>query len=225
MPSSKSNGLSVTTGRRRGRGRATPESVPLAPLAGLDWVERLDALALALADLPEPAAIMERAVREVTALLPTERVVVHGEAANGEATPAEPRPGHATIPLEVGGRRFGALELELKPDRGPDGAERTFLNAIARQCALALARLSATDAERQALRRLEASGQASAAVPLADPQALGAALDGLTAGVRALASVARSAALPPPERIAEAEKLALSHLAELRRRIGSSSEG
>jgi hypothetical protein len=216
MPPSKSNGLPVTTSRRRGRGRATTaESGTPAP--GADWIERLDALALALAELPERSAIIERAVREVMALLPAESVVVvpgdTGVAPNGTSAAEDATPGRATIPLEVGGRHFGALELELKSDRPPEGAERTFLLAIARQCALALARLSAADGERQALRRLEASGVTF------DPEAIGETLDRVTAGVRALVSVARSAALPPPERIAQAEKLAMDHLADLRKQI------
>jgi len=196
MPASKPNGLSGGAPRRRGRGRAANDGTTPLP-ASVEWVARLDALALALAELPERTAVIERAVREVMELLPADSVTVRPEV------PADADAGRATIPIEVGGRRFGALELAMKPERVPDAAERTLLLAIGRQCALALARL-----------------EASAERPL-DPAAVGAALDGVTAGVRALVSVARSAALPSPHRIAEAERMAITHLDDLRRRVGA----
>jgi hypothetical protein len=167
-------------------------------------VARLDALALALAELPEREAVIERAVREVMELLPADSVVVRPDAPAPEGdAPADTdaASGRATIPLEVGGRRFGALELALKPQRLPDAAERTLLQAIGRQCALALARLEPSES------------------PL-DPAAIRTALDGVTVGVRALVSVARSAALPSPHRIAEAERIAITHIDDLRRRVG-----
>ncbi len=46
-----------------------------------------------------------------------------------------------------------------------------------------------------------------------------AALDRLAADVRALVSLARSAALPPEQRVADAERTAIQHLAELRARL------
>src|SRR5262245_58581261 len=193
MSASKPNGVSGGAPRRRGRGRAANDGTTPLP-ANVEWVARLDALALALAELPERGAVIERAVREVMELLPTDSVTVRADASapDGDA-PADADPAssqRATFPLEVGGRRFGALELAMKPERVPDAAEQTLLLAIGRQCALALARLEAA-AER----------------PL-DPAAVGAALDGVTAGVRALVSVARSASLPSPSRIAEAERMA-----------------
>jgi hypothetical protein len=107
---------------------------------------------------------------------------------------SEPRPGRLVAPLETRARDFGALEIELKPGFGTTAAQRALTAALARECALALERL-----------------------------ALVAAIDRLASDLRALAQLAGSASLPPAARVAEAERIGLAHLDELRAMTGGAS--
>jgi hypothetical protein len=220
MAVSKSNGVPASRRRRRapvvgdaaaGEG---PVSAPVSPAASVDapWVARLDELAVALGDLHDRGTIIDRVVREALSLLPAENVVVRADVSKADdaaVADGAGTPDRAVIPLDAGGKRFGALELQVKAGRRLDAAERTFLVALGRQSAMALDRASVADTQREALQKLEAARAA-------DRDAIAAAFEHVVVAVRALARLARSTALPTAASVAEAERLANARLDELR---------
>jgi hypothetical protein len=228
MSVSKSNGVPGNRRRRRGPvagdpaavGTTAPAEAP-APVphvtpGDVSWVARLDDLAVALADLHDRGTIIDRVVREALSLLPAENVVIRPEAPEMDGVTVasgDGAPDRAVIPLAAGGRRFGALELQVKAGRRLDAAQRTLLVALGRQSALALDRASVAAAQRETLRQIAASR-------VVGREAIDAALERVATGVRALAHLARSSALPSAASVAEAERLAQAHLDELRRAIG-----
>jgi hypothetical protein len=143
-------------------------------------------------------------------LLPAESVVVHPEEA-----PATVEPTRTVIPLSTAGRRFGAVEIAMKADRTPEPAERALGMALIRQAALALERVALEDAAWPALPEPGPTVTPAAA----DAAAIARALERLAADVRRLAGLARSAALPPAQRVDEAERAAATAIADLRTRL------
>jgi hypothetical protein len=180
------------------------------PAGALGGVARLDELVASLTTAKNRTMILDRVVREAMTLLPTETAVVRsGGAALDAPIFDEPEggPATATIPLAIGPLEFGTLTVQAKPGRHFGPTDRQLLLALGRQCALALDRLS--------LR------QAAAPRPATTAGAAGQQLSGVdrvAADLRALASLARSVMLPPAARVDEAERTALAHLDELRRR-------
>lgn len=246
MPMIKTNGV-PGSGRRRKQRAATaanpiatdilsgaadlttePAGLPSGAEAG--WLGRVDALAITLADLDDRGTIVEHMVSETMQLLPAEAVVVRADAPEMTApafTEDEGEPARAVIPLAVGGRHFGAVEIAMKPGYRTGPGERALSIALARQCALALDRLALRHARRdEALApAVIVAAPVSSPEPVAAPGALSAAeaqlaLDRLAADLRTLATLARSASLPHPRRIDEAERIAAQHVAELRDRLG-----
>ncbi len=159
-----------------------------APQTADLWVDRVDALAGELASLRTRSAILDHVVREVMRALPAEAVIVHADEA-----PLAIEPTRTVIPLATAGRRFGALEIAMRPDRPADPVERGAGRGAG---AAGGAGARACGAGR---RGLAAPPEASATVspPPADVAAIARALDRLTADVHRLAGLARSAALPP----------------------------
>jgi len=241
MATAKSTGVAGGERRRKPRGAAAATTV----LADGEWVGRLDALADQLAVLDDRGAIIEHVVSETMKLLPADQVVVR---ADDDALTAplftdeiEGVPARALIPLAIAGRRFGAVEIAMKPSRSVGPGERTLSIALARQCALALDSLALRKAQREGLlaesvhapveepvSETPAPIQAAVAVtpsplPAVSPDvaAVQATIARLEADVRALAKLARSAELPPPTWVDQAERKALRDLEELRAQLPS----
>lgn len=214
------NGDSRRERRRRRRQNATnghtnghATSAPALQTAEL-FVDRLDALAGELASLRTRGAILDHVVREVMRALPAEAVIVHADEA-----PLVVEPTRTVIPLATAGRRFGAVEIAMRPDRPAAPEERALSVALVRQAALALERVALEDAAWPAL----PDGEAQAAPPPADAATIARALDRLASDVRRLAGLARSAALPPAARVDEAERTAAATIADLRARLSATS--
>ena len=217
------NGESRRDRRRRadsngsnGVGAATATPAPVE-VDGTRWVDQVDALAGQLATLRTRTAILEHVVREVMKLLPAEAVIVHADE-----TPPALDASRAVIPLATAGRRFGAIEIALKPDSVPGATERALGAALVRQAALALERVALEDAAWPAAP--EPPGPTVALAP-ADAVTIERSFDRLAIEIGRLASLARSAALPPPRRVEEAEKTVAATLAELRARLLAGREG
>lgn len=177
-------------------------------------VDRVDALAGELAALRTRGAILDHVVREMMKLLPAESVIVHAEEA-----PAAAEPSRTVIPLATAGRRFGAVEIAMKADHVPQPAERALGMALIRQAALALERVALEDAAWPVAPEAGAAGPSAVSPAPGDAAAMARALDRLATDVRRLASLARSAALPPAHRVEEAERAAATAIAELRARL------
>jgi hypothetical protein len=175
------------------------------------WVDQVDALAGQLATLRTRGAILDHVVREVMKLLPAEAVIVH---ADGAALSLEPS--RTVIPLATAGRQFGSIEIALKPDHAAGPTERALGTALVRQAALALERVALEDAAWPATP--EPAGPA-VAVAAADAVTIQRSLDRLATEISRLASLARSAALPPARRVEEAERTLTATLADLRARL------
>jgi hypothetical protein len=234
MAATKSTG--VTGGDRRRKPRAAAAAV----LADGEWLGRLDALADQLAGLDDRGTIIEHVVSETMKLLPADQVVVHADG-DGVTAPLftdenEGEPARALIPLAIAGRRFGAVEIAMKPSRTVGPGERALSIALARQCALALDSLALRKAaHREGLLAESVHVPVEAPVietpaPVAitpaplpavspDAAAVQATIARLEADVRALAKLARSAELPPPTWVDQAERKALRDLEELRAQL------
>jgi hypothetical protein len=235
MAATKSTGVTGGERRRKPRGAAT------APLADGEWLGRLDALADQLATLDDRGTIIEHVVSETMKLLPADQVVVRADA-DAVTAPlftdeSEGEPARALIPLAIAGRRFGAVEIAMKPSRTVGPGERALSIALARQCALALDSLALRKAQRQGLLAESVHAPVEEVVnvtpapvevtpappPAAPPDvaALQATIARLEADVRALAKLARSAELPPTTWVDQAERKALKDLEELRAQLQS----
>ena len=201
-------------GAQNGTATATPAPAASSVSDGEQWVDRVDALAGELASLRTRGAILDHVVREVMRSLPAEAVIVHSDE-----LPLAVEPTRTVIPLATAGRRFGALEIAMKADRPAGPAERALGVALVRQAALALERVALEDAAWPALPE---PGAPVAPGP-ADAATVARALDRLAADVRRLAGLARSAALPPAQRVDEAERTAEATIADLRARLTTSS--
>ncbi len=178
-------------------------------------VDRVDALAGELAGLRTRGAILDHVVREMMKLLPAESVTVHAEEA-----PPVVEPTRTLIPLATAGRRFGAVEIAMKADRAPQPAERALGMALIRQAALALERVALEDAAWPAAPEPGAAAPSTLAVTdAATATTMARTLERLALDVRRLAALARSAALPPAQRVDEAERAAASAIADLRARL------
>ncbi len=196
--------------RRNGTQNGTSSPSPRPEGDAQQWVDRVDALAGELASLRTRGAILDHVVREVMRALPAEAVIVHADE-----TPVAVEPSRTVIPLATAGRRFGALEIAMKADRPAEPAERALGVALVRQAALALERVALEDAAWPALPE---PGSPVAPAP-ADATTIARALERLASDVRRLAGLARSAALPPPQRVDEAERTAAATIADLRARL------
>ena len=247
MAATKSTGVTGGERRRKPRGAAAAQ----APADG-EWLGRLDALADQLAGLDDRGMIIDHVVSETMKLLPADQVVVRADDA--VTTPLftdenEGEPARALIPLAIAGRRFGAVEIAMKPSRSVGPGERALTIALARQCALALDSLALRKAQREGLLAesvhapveepaIEApalvtetpapvavtpapAAPTSAPMPAvsADVAAVQAAIARLEADVRALAKLARSAELPPTTWVDQAERKALRDLEDLRAQL------
>ncbi len=195
--------------RRNGAQNGTSPATP-APEGAEQWVDRVDALAGELALLRTRGAILDHVVREVMRALPAEAVIVHAD----EALP-DVEPSRTVIPLATAGRRFGALEIAMKEDRPAAPAEKALGVALVRQAALALERVALEDAAWPVLPQ----PGVPVSPPPADATAIARALERLDSDVRRLAGLARSAALPPAQRVEEAERTAAATIADLRARL------
>ncbi len=235
MAAMKSTG--VTGGDRRRKPRAAVAAV----LADGEWLGRLDALADQLAVLEDRGTIIDHVVSETMKWLPADQVVVRADddALTGPlfTDENEGAPARALIPLTIAGRRFGAVEIAMKPSRSVGPGERALTLALARQCALALDSLALRKAQREGLLAEsvhvpveEAVSETPAPVavipaplPAVSPDvaAVQAAIARLEADVRALAKLARSAELPPTTWVDQAERKALRDLEELRAQLPS----
>jgi len=241
MAATKSTGVTGGERRRKPRGAAAAPA-----LADGEWLGRLDALADQLAGLDDRGTIIDHVVSETMKLLPADQVVVHADDAVTAplfTDENEGAPARALIPLAIAGRRFGAVEIAMKPSRSVGPGERALSMALARQCALALDSLSLRKAQREGL--LAESVHAPVAEPVAetpapvavspdqivtvspdqvvavsqDVTAVQATIARLEADVRALAKLARSAELPPTTWVDQAERKALRDLEELRAQL------
>ncbi len=211
--------------RRRRRRRAdavtvettseTPAAAP-AEETGARWVDQVDALAGQLATLRTRSAILDHVVREVMKALPAEAVIVHADE-----TPLSLGTSRTVIPLATAGRRFGALEIALKPDHTPGPTERALSSALVRQAALALERVALEDAAWPVAP--EPAGSPVAVAP-ADATSIQRSLERLETEIGRLAALARSAALPPARRVDEAERSLAATVADLRARLLGAGE-
>jgi hypothetical protein len=244
MSATKSTGVSGGERRRKSRGAAAATPAP----ADGEWLGRLDALADQLAGLEDRSTIIEHVVSETMKLLPADQVVVRADV-DAVTVPlftdeSEGVPARAVIPLVIAGRRFGAVEIAMKPSRVVGPGERALSIALARQCALALDSLALRKAQREGLVRDEAGGAiiespAESPTAVADPvagevamtpppvklaptvtapdvAAVQATIALLESDLLALAKLARSAELPPTAWVDQAERKALRRLEELR---------
>lgn len=241
MAAMKSTGVTGGERRRKPRGAAAAPA-----LADGEWLGRLDALADQLAGLDDRGTIIDHVVTETMRLLPADQVVVHADDAVTTAPlftdENEGGPARALIPLVIAGRRFGAVEIAMKPSRSVSPGERALSIALARQCALALDSLALRKAQRdgQLAESVHAPVEepvtetpapvavtpapialAPASLPAAssDVVAVQATIARLEADVRALAKLARSAELPPTTWVDQAERKALRDLEELRAQL------
>jgi len=225
--SAQRNGDSRRDRRRRRRRADAPETTNAAPTeapteapvndSGARWVDQVDALAGQLATLRTRSAILDHVVREVMKLMPAEAVIVHADQA-----PLSLEPSHTVIPLATAGRRFGAIEIALKTDHTPGPTERALGTALVRQAALALERVALEDAAWPATP--EPAGP-PIALPPADATVIQRSLDRLETEIGRLASLARSAALPPARRVDETERTLAATLTDLRARLLSGQGG
>ena len=244
MAATKSTGVTGGERRRKPRGAAAAPA-----LADGEWLGRLDALADLLAGLDDRGTIIDHVVSETMKLLPADHVVVHADdtvTAPLFTDENEGAPARALIPLAIAGRRFGAVEIAMKPSRSVSPGERALSIALARQCALALDSLALRKAQREGLLAesvhvpveepvtetpapiaLAPAPVAEMPAPVAlapaplpaassDVAAVQATIARLEADVRALAKLARSAELPPTTWVDQAERKALRDLEELR---------
>ncbi len=250
MAATKSTGVSGGERRRKPRGAAA--SAPA--LADGEWLGRLDALADQLAVLEDRGTIIEHVVSETMKLLPADQVVFRADD-DAVTTPLftdenDGVPARALIPLAIAGRRFGAVEIAMKPSRTVGPGERALSIALARQCALALDSLALRKAQREGLMAesvhvpvVEAVSETPAPVaapieatvaatpvslpgPVADAaavQAVQTTIARLEGDLRALAKLARSAELPPTTWVDQAERKALRDLEELRAQLAGSA--
>jgi hypothetical protein len=230
-----------STGVTGGDRRRKPRGAAVAALADGEWLGRLDALADQLAGLDDRGTIIEHVVSETMKLLPADQVVVHADA-DGVTAPLftdenEGEPARALIPLAIAGRRFGAVEIAMKPSRSVGPGERALSLALARQCALALDSLALRKAQRQGLLAESVHAPVEEVVSVTpapvevtpaplpvvtqDVAALQVTIARLEADVRALAKLARSAELPPTSWVDQAERKALKDLEELRAQLSS----
>ena len=248
MAAMKSTGVSGGERRRKPRGAAAAP-----PRADGEWLGRLDALADQLAGLDDRGKIIDHVVSETMKLLPADQVVVRAEDDDVTAPlfteENEGGPARALIPLAIAGRRFGAVEIAMKPSRAVSPGERALTLALARQCALALDSLALRKAQRAGLlvesvhvpvdepvavtpapvaMTPEPVAVPPAPVDLAaaslravspDVAAVQATIARLEADVRALAKLARSAELPPTTWVDQAERKALRDLEGLRAQL------
>jgi hypothetical protein len=208
-------------------------------LADGEWLGRLDALADQLAGLDDRGTIIDHVVSETMKLLPADQVVVRADD-DGVTAPlftdeSEGGPARALIPLAIAGRRFGAVEIAMKPSRTVGPGERALSIALARQCALALDSLALRKAQREGLLAESVHAPVEEVVsetpaPIAltpaplpalspDVAAVQATIARLETDVRALAKLARSAELPPTTWVDQAERKALRDLEELRAQL------
>ncbi len=236
MAATKSTGVTGGERRRKPRAAAAPG------LADGEWLGRVDALADQLSGLDDRGTIIDHVVSETMKLLPADKVVVHADDDDALTAPLfteenDGVPARAVIPLVIAGRRFGAVEIAMKPSRTVGPGERTLSIALARQCALALDSLAMRKAQREGLlaesvhvpieeTMIESSVPVEATpAPLAalatDATAVQATIARLEADVRALAKLARSAELPPTTWVDQAERKALRDLEELRAQLPS----
>ena len=238
MAATKSTGVSGGERRRKPRGAAAAAPA----LADGEWLGRLDALADQLAGLDDRGTIIEYVVSETMKLLPADQVVVRADDAVTAplfTDEIDGSPARALIPLAIAGRRFGAVEIAMKPSRSVGPGERALSIALARQCALALDSLALRKAQREGLLAESVHGlveetvsapPAPIAVAMSAPPAPVAALAPDVAAVqatiarlegdlRALAKLARSAELPPTTWVDQAERKALRDLEELRAQL------
>ena len=247
MAVTKSSSNGVAGGERRRKPRASAAATRASESA---WLGRVDALADRLAALDDRDAILQQVVGEALSLLPAEAVVVRSDA----TSVAEPlfteetagTPARAWIPVMVGARHFGAVEIAIKPGRALTPGERTLSVALARQCALALDGLALRNAHRELIAeaaaaasrvtaggaaqplRLVTAGEVVAPIVMVagsgsampdDPVSVQAAFGRLEGDLRALAKLARSAELPPTSWVDQAERKALRRVDELRMQI------
>jgi hypothetical protein len=248
MAAAKSTG--VTGGERRRK----PRAAAATGLADGEWLGRLDALADQLAGLDDRGTIIEYVVSETMKLLPADHVVVRADDDDALTAPLfteenDGVPARAVIPLAIAGRRFGAVEIAMKPSRTVGPGERTLSIALARQCALALDSLAMRKAQREGLlaesvhapvdeTMIESSAPVEVTpvpvevtpvpvdptpaplfAPATDVTAVQATIARLEADLRALAKLARSAELPPTAWVDQAERKALRDLEELRAQL------
>jgi hypothetical protein len=160
-----SNG--VSGGERRRKPRASAAATRASESA---WLGRVDALADRLAALDDRDGIIEQVVSETLSLLPADSVVVRTEATS-VAEPLfteenEGAPARAWVPVMIGARHFGAVEIAMKPGRALTPGERTLSVALARQCALALDGLALRKAQRELIAEATAAAASAAASDL-----------------------------------------------------------
>jgi hypothetical protein len=248
MAVTKSNGVSGRERRRKSRaiGPADPVGAVDVQEDASTWLGRIDALADRLASLEDRGSIVDDVVSETMRLLPADEVVVRSDAAAVTVASftdaSDEAPARAVIPLVIGGRHFGAVEIAMKSRRAVGPAERTLSIALARQCALALDGLAMRRAQRDAVRpetATPAGGQhestlaeiapaeiapaemrtAGGPPPARDRAAELALLGRLEGDLRGLAKLARSAELPPTIWVDQAERAVLRRLEELRAQL------